>query len=49
MPITAIVKPMNESGPPASLEDEAQPVDIIVDHIDRHDKLSCYSVSHDDD
>ena len=26
---------MNDSGPPGSLWDEAQLVDIIVDHIDR--------------
>ena len=34
MPIAAVVKPMSESGPPGSLQDEAKPVDIIVDHID---------------
>lgn len=35
MPTTVIAKPMNDSGPPGSLWDEAQLVDIIVDHIDR--------------
>ena len=35
MPITAVVKPINDSGLPCSLYDEAQPVNIIIDHIDR--------------
>ena len=35
VPITADDKIMNDSGPPSSLWDEAQPVNIIVDYIRR--------------
>ena len=40
---------MNDSGPPGSLWDEAQPVDIIVAHIDKQTINLAASVSHHDD
>lgn len=49
VPITADDKIMNDSGPPSSLWDEAQPVNIIVDYIRGQTINLTAGVSHHDD